>query len=202
MWCSECDDGCAKVSVWKEFGKGLEKSIAFIDLGFVMRFLRKGPFLLRNLRFHNAKKRFASLFHFSFCFCFSLWVTMSVCRLVGRLVGLSVPHCFFAFLSYLRVEKFRYECFPAQLITAPSQPPATGAVVYTALFKWVPGLLFFLSQNIRAGRKREHDRQKRKNETKKGDKAVLFFSFLHSTQIRYRRRGKKDDGGNDIVYVG
>ena len=25
---------------------------------------------------------------------------------------------------------------PAQLITAPAQPPATGVVVYTALFMW------------------------------------------------------------------
>ena len=26
---------------------------------------------------------------------------------------------------------------PAQIITAPAQPPATGAVVYTALFIWI-----------------------------------------------------------------
>ena len=52
---------------------------------------------------------------------------------------------FFVIRSYLKVEKFRYECFmdvyapaqiitaPAQLITAPAQPPATELVVYTAL---------------------------------------------------------------------
>ena len=61
-------------------------------------------------------------------------------------LGPSIPLSFFAFLSYLKVEKFRYECFmevyapaqiitaPAQLITAPAQPPATGVVLYTALF--------------------------------------------------------------------
>ena len=55
---------------------------------------------------------------------------------------------FFAYLSYLKVEKFKYEYFmdinapaqintaPAQLITAPAQPPATGAVVCTALFSF------------------------------------------------------------------
>ena len=56
-------------------------------------------------------------------------------------------------VSYLKVEKFRYEYFmdvsapaqiitapaqiitaPTQLITAPAQPPATGAAMYTALF--------------------------------------------------------------------
>ena len=55
---------------------------------------------------------------------------------------------FFAFLGILRVEKFAFEhapaqmitapaqmiTAPAQIITAPAQPPATRAVVYTALF--------------------------------------------------------------------
>ena len=61
---------------------------------------------------------------------------------VGLSVGPSVRpshFTFFAFLSSLKAEKFRYEYFtdvsaPAQLITAPARPPATGAVVYTALF--------------------------------------------------------------------
>ena len=76
----------------------------------------------------------------------------SLCRSVGRSVRPSVRRsvrrshfAFFAFLSSLKVEKFRYEYFmvvsapaliitaPAQLITAPAQPPATGVVVYTAL---------------------------------------------------------------------
>ena len=34
---------------------------------------------------------------------------------------------------------------PAQLITAPAQPPATGAVVYTALFKRV---MFFIFEDF------------------------------------------------------
>ena len=77
----------------------------------------------------------------------------SPCRSVGPSIGPSVPLCFFfAFLSSLKVEKFRFEYFmdadaiaqiiaapaqlntaPAQLNTAPPQPPATGVVVYTAL---------------------------------------------------------------------
>ena len=82
---------------------------------------------------------------------------MSVGRSVGRSVGPSVCHTllFFAFLGILRVRKFEFEhapaqiitapaqiitapaqiiTAPAQIITAPAQPPATGAVVYTALF--------------------------------------------------------------------
>ena len=76
-------------------------------------------------------------------------------RSVGRSVGRSVRRsvgpshfAFFAFLGILRVEKFVFEhapaqiitapaqiiTAPAQIITAPAQPPATGAVVYTALF--------------------------------------------------------------------
>ena len=51
----------------------------------------------------------------------------------------------FAFLSCLKVEKFKYNystdvnapaqliTVPTQLITAPAQPPATGIAVYTAL---------------------------------------------------------------------
>ena len=64
-------------------------------------------------------------------------VGLSVCLSVGRSV---LSHfAFFAFLSCLKVEKFRYEYFidvyaPAQIITAPAQPPATGVAVYTALF--------------------------------------------------------------------
>ena len=79
--------------------------------------------------------------------------TQPMSHRVGWSVGLSVGpshfvsrFAFSAILSYLKVEKFRYECFmdvhataqiitaPAQLITAPAQPPATGVVVYTALF--------------------------------------------------------------------
>ena len=97
-------------------------------------------------------------FHFIFLFCqflsLSLFVAgnatyKSLCRSVRPSVRRSVGpshFTFFAFLSYLKVEKFRYEYFmditapaqiitaPAQLITAPAQPPATGVVVYTALF--------------------------------------------------------------------
>ena len=69
---------------------------------------------------------------------------------VGRSIRLSVrwSDCpsvgpshltFFAFLSSLKVEKFRYEYFmdviaPAQIITAPTPPLATGVAVYTAMF--------------------------------------------------------------------
>ena len=79
--------------------------------------------------------------------------TQPVSHRVGRSVGLSVGpshfvsrFAFSAILSYLKVEKFRYECFmdvyapaqtitaPAQLITARTQPPATELIVYTALF--------------------------------------------------------------------
>ena len=79
-------------------------------------------------------------------------VRPSVRPSVGPSVGRS-HFTFFALLSYLKVEKFRYEYFmdinaPAQIITAPAQhntalaqhnnapaqPPATGVVVYTALF--------------------------------------------------------------------
>ena len=74
-------------------------------------------------------------------------------------VGPSVCHTtFFAFLGILRVGKFVFEhapaqiitapaqiitapaqiiIAPAQIITAPAQQPATGAVVYTALFACV-----------------------------------------------------------------
>ena len=75
-------------------------------------------------------------------------VGRSVCRSVGLSVGPS-HFAFFAFLGILRVGKFVSEyapaqiitapvqiiTAPAQIITAPAQPPATGAVVYTALFK-------------------------------------------------------------------
>ena len=62
------------------------------------------------------------------------------------------------------VEKFRYEYFmdinapaqlitapaklniaPAQLITAPAQPPATGGVVYTALFLEMTNIVIEIS---------------------------------------------------------
>ena len=70
---------------------------------------------------------------------------MSVSRSVRPFVGPSY-FTFFAFLGYLEEDKFSYEYFmdinapaqfitaPAQLITAAAQPPATGVVVYTALF--------------------------------------------------------------------
>ena len=81
----------------------------------------------------------------------------SVSPLVSRSVCRSHV-TFFAFLSCLKVEKFRYEYFmvaltqiipapaqlitataqhitaPAQLIATPAQPPVTGVAVYTALF--------------------------------------------------------------------
>ena len=75
--------------------------------------------------------------------------TRPISHRVGRSVGLSVgPSHFalFAFLSRLKVEKFRYEYFMrvnfpaqiitalAQLITAPAQPATTELVVNTALF--------------------------------------------------------------------
>ena len=61
---------------------------------------------------------------------------------------------FFAFLGILRVGKFVFKfapaqimtapaqiiTAPAQIITAPAQPPATGAVVYTALFGFLGAL--------------------------------------------------------------
>ena len=71
--------------------------------------------------------------------------TRPISHRVGRSVGLSHFACpshlaFFAFLGILRVEKFAFEHAPAQIITAsthiitaPAQPPATGAVVYTSL---------------------------------------------------------------------
>ena len=65
-------------------------------------------------------------------------------RSVGRSVRLSVSlshFAFFAFLGILRIGKWVFEhapaqiiTAPAQIITAPAQPPATGAVKYTALF--------------------------------------------------------------------
>ena len=71
----------------------------------------------------------------------------SPCRSVGRSVrpsvgpsvGSSVTLYFVAFLSCLKIEMFRYEYLmdvngPAQIITAPAQPPATGVAVYTAWF--------------------------------------------------------------------
>ena len=81
-------------------------------------------------------------------------VGRSVGPSVGPLVGPSVGpshFTFFAFLGILRVGKFVFEhapaqiitapaqiiTAPAQIITAPAQPPATGAVVYTALL-WLP----------------------------------------------------------------
>ena len=81
---------------------------------------------------------------FFLCFCRGHATYKSPCRSVRRSVGPSVRpshFAFFAFLGSLRVEKFVFEhapaqiiSAPAQIITAPAQPPATGAVVYTALF--------------------------------------------------------------------
>ena len=71
----------------------------------------------------------------------------SLCRSVRRSVGRSVrPSVTLYFFRIFSLFEGRYEYFmgvnapaqvstaPAQLITAPAQPPATGAVVYTALF--------------------------------------------------------------------
>jgi len=73
-------------------------------------------------------------------FCCRNATNKSPCQSVGPSVGLS-HLAFFAFLGILRVGKFVFEhapaqiiIAPAQIITAPAQPPATGAVVYTALF--------------------------------------------------------------------
>ena len=69
-------------------------------------------------------------------------ISHRVGRSVRRSVGLS-HFAFFAFLGSLRVENFVSVHAPAQIITAPAQiiiapaqPSATGAVVYTALFKF------------------------------------------------------------------
>ena len=73
---------------------------------------------------------------------------MSVDRSVRRSVGRSVTPYFFCIFELFegRSEYFmgvnapvQVSTAPALLITAPAQPPATGAVVYTALF-----LLFLL----------------------------------------------------------
>ena len=66
----------------------------------------------------------------------------SVGRSVGRSVGLSHFAFLFAFLGILRVGKFVFEHAPAQVITAPAQPTATGVVVYTALLTQPPELQF------------------------------------------------------------
>ena len=77
------------------------------------------------------------------------WFLSRATRPISHRVGPSVGpshFTFFAFSSSLKVEKFRYEYFmvvsapapiitaPAQLVNATAQPPATGVVVYTALF--------------------------------------------------------------------
>ena len=88
-------------------------------------------------------------------FCRGHATYRSPCRSVGPSVRPS-HFAFFAFLGSLRVGKFVFElapaqiiiapaqiitapaqiiAAPAQIITAPAQPPATGAVVYTALLK-------------------------------------------------------------------
>ena len=73
---------------------------------------------------------------------------------VSPSVGLSVSRSchtllFVAFLSRLKVEKWRHEYItdvkapaqiitaPAKLVTAPTQPPTTKVVVYTALLKYL-----------------------------------------------------------------
>ena len=87
------------------------------------------------------------LFFFLFLLVFVAG-TRPISHRVGRSVGPSVRpsvrpshFTFFAFLGISRVGKFVFEhapaqiiTAPAQIITAPAQPPATGAVVYTALF--------------------------------------------------------------------
>ena len=73
--------------------------------------------------------------------------SVNFCPRVGPSIR-HTSHAFFAFLGILRVGKFVFEHAPAQIIiapariitapaqftTAPAQPPATGVVVYTALF--------------------------------------------------------------------
>ena len=79
------------------------------------------------------------LFMPSFYFYFKNTYIVPLCKVIALL--------FFAFLGILRVGKLVFEHAPAhiiaapaqiinapaQIITAPAQPPATGAVVYTAL---------------------------------------------------------------------
>ena len=98
-------------------------------------------------------------------FCRGHATYKSPCWSVGPSVDPSVTLLFFAFLGSLRVEKFVFEhapaqfitapaqiitapaqtiTAPAQIITAPAQPPATGAVVYTALFSFFSVSSFFL----------------------------------------------------------
>ena len=82
--------------------------------------------------------------------------TQPISHRVGWLVGRSVfrsvgpsHFAFFAFLGILRVEKFVFEHAPAQIITAPAQPSATGSVVYTALLYTRSLLSRFTSFNSR-----------------------------------------------------
>ena len=75
-------------------------------------------------------------------------ISHRVCRSVGWSVGWSVGHAFtfsvrMAFIApakliiapaQLITAPAQLITAPTQLITAPAQPPATGVVVYTALF--------------------------------------------------------------------
>ena len=74
--------------------------------------------------------------------------TRPISHRVGRSVGLS-HFAFFAFLGILWVGKFVFEHAPAQIVTAPAQPPATGAVVYTALLElWINWVGLYTSSKI------------------------------------------------------
>ena len=110
-----------------------------------------------------------------------LQFSVSVVPSVGSFIG---PYITLDFMRSLKVEKFRYEYFmditapaqiitapaqlitaPAQLITAPAQPPATGVVVYTALFIHSFINLFVSSVRIKT-------------------LIMLFTFFLHSSNLR------------------
>ena len=109
-------------------------------LVFLLGVIRGGVRYLKNASQHifvAGNATYKSLCR-SICPSVHLSVGPSVHRSVGPSVRRSVcpsvgpsHFTFFLFLSYLKVEKLRYEYFMD--ITAPAQPPTTGAAVYTAL---------------------------------------------------------------------
>ena len=96
--------------------------------------------------------------------------TQPISHRVGRSISPSVGlshFAFFAFLGILRVGKFVFEhapaqimTAPAQIITAPAQPPATGAVVYTALLSFILHISKTLPGDVE---QRDTDRSKGKD---------------------------------------